>query len=56
MSVSSPRYALYYAPEAKSDLWSFGSSVVGYDAVDGTEIGVPEFAGPLTSNWRELTS
>ena len=56
MSTSSPRYALYYAPEAQSDLWSFGSSVVGYDAVDGSEIGVPEFAGPLASNWRELTS
>ncbi len=56
MSVSSPRYALYYAPEAQSGLWSFGSSVVGYDAISGTDIGVPDFAGPLASNWRELTS
>jgi putative phosphonate metabolism protein len=29
------RYAIYYAPAARDPLWTFGSSVVGYDAASG---------------------
>ncbi|MCX8503686.1 MAG: DUF1045 domain-containing protein [Alphaproteobacteria bacterium] len=50
------RYAIYYAPEPSTKLWQFGSSVVGYDAVDGTDQAVPAFADSLSGRWHELTS
>jgi len=50
------RYAIYYAPEPSSKLWQFGSSVVGYDAVDGMDKAAPAFAGSLSGRWHELTS
>jgi len=50
------RYAIYYAPEPSSKLWQFGSSVVGYDAVDGTDQAAPPFAGAFSDRWHELTS
>jgi len=50
------RYAIYYAPEPSSELWQFGSSVVGYDAFDGSDLAVPVFAGGLADRWHELTS
>jgi len=56
MSEASARYALYYAPEPSSELWAFGSHVIGYDAVDGQERAVPSFCGALTDRWHELVS
>jgi putative phosphonate metabolism protein len=50
------RYAIYYAPEPSSKLWLFGSSVIGYDAVDGTDHSVPVFTGGLADRWHELTT
>jgi putative phosphonate metabolism protein len=49
------RYALYFAPVADSDLWRFGSSVVGYDAATCHEVAqfVPEGATP--AEWHALT-
>jgi putative phosphonate metabolism protein len=49
------RYAIYYAPLSSTELWRFGSRVLGYDAETGEDIpflsGGP-FAEP---DWRELT-
>ena len=56
MTVQPARYALYYAPEADTPLWRFGSSVVGYDAVTGEDKSVPDFAGLLAERWLDLTS
>ena len=61
MSDGLPRYALYYAPEPDTDLWRFGSSIIGYDAVTGTDIDAPTFGvptlGAITSvRWHELTA
>ena len=56
MSNAAPRYALYYAPKPESALWHFGSTVIGYDAVDGSERPVPDYAASLADRWRELTA
>jgi hypothetical protein len=51
----SERYALYFAPDATTSLWRFGSSVLGYDALraaDCTQI-VPE--GWTADDWRAAT-
>ena len=50
------RYAIYYAPLGSTELWRFGSGVLGYDAETGKEVPFPPggpFAGP---DWRELTA
>ncbi len=49
------RYAIYYAPLSSTDLWRFGSSILGYDAETGEDIPFPAgepFDGP---DWRGLT-
>lgn len=50
------RYAIYYAPPPGTELWAFGSSLIGYDAQSGLDLpddrsDVP-VAGP---QWRALT-
>lgn len=43
------RYAIYAAPDAGSDLWRFGCSVIGYDALTGSRVPFPSasvFANP----------
>jgi putative phosphonate metabolism protein len=36
------RYAVYYAPAARDPLWTFGSSVLGYDAASGARPSFPD--------------
>ncbi len=54
--MSTPRYALYYAPAADSPLWRFGCATLGYDAVSGEDIAfaVPPACNPAT--WPDLTA
>jgi hypothetical protein len=50
-----PRYAVYFVPSAESDLYRFGSAVIGYDCYCGADI--PRL-GDLESNvpdWGEVT-
>lgn len=54
--MSSPRYALYYAPAADSALWRFGSAVLGYDALTGDEPAFLVPAGCDPAEWPELTA
>ena len=54
--MSSPRYALYYAPATDSALWRFGSAVLGYDAVTGAEPPCLVPAGCTAAEWPELTA
>jgi putative phosphonate metabolism protein len=54
--LSSPRYALYFAPPAGGALWHFGSAMLGYDAVTGEELAVTAPAGCDPARWAELTA
>lgn len=36
-----PRYAIYYMPPPKSQLWTLGSSCLGYDASTGCNVSLP---------------
>ena len=36
------RYAIYYAPAPSSRLWTFGSSLLGYDAATGARVDFPD--------------
>ncbi|WP_029030050.1 DUF1045 domain-containing protein [Salinarimonas rosea] len=49
------RYALYIAPPAHSELWRFGSEVLGYDAETGAD--VPQLVPPSceAGGFRALT-
>ncbi len=47
-----PRYAIYYAPSPDSALHSFGSTMLGYDAVAGDDIPFPDGVAP---DWRDVT-
>ncbi|MEP9366435.1 DUF1045 domain-containing protein [Xanthobacter sp. VNH20] len=51
----SPRYAIYLAPPGDSALWSFGSGVLGYDALTGAELAPPALAGFDDETWHGLT-
>ena len=37
-----PRYAIYYAAAAGSDLDRFGSHLLGYDAFSGEDVAFPD--------------
>ena len=50
------RYAIYFAPPAKSPLWRFGSSVIGYDAESGRELPQPSLSRFAPERWRDITS
>ena len=49
------RYAIYYAPQADSPLWAFGSHVLGYDAETGAELAGFAPPGWNAEEWRALT-
>lgn len=51
-----PRYAIYFAPPAKSPLWRFGSAVIGYDAESGRELPPPPLSRFTPERWRDITS
>ncbi|OKO74462.1 DUF1045 domain-containing protein [Bradyrhizobium sp. NAS96.2] len=50
--VNTSRYAIYYAPSPDSALHRFGSTLLGYDAVDGDDLPFPD---DVTPDWREVT-
>lgn len=52
----SARYAIYYAPDRSSDLWHFGSRVLGYDAWSGETLPalVPDGFSP--ADWHVRTA
>lgn len=56
MSAESPRYAIYVAPESRSALWRFGSSIIGYDAALGTDVPFLTTAGLSIAEWSALTA
>jgi len=39
------RYAIYYLPDADDPLWTFGSAIIGYDAIAGNEPAPPALPG-----------
>ncbi len=53
--MTAPRYAIYHAPAADTELWRFGSEVVGYDAATGRMIDGFAPAGFSPAQWRDAT-
>jgi putative phosphonate metabolism protein len=49
-----PRYAIYFVPPARSKLYGFGSSILGYDCYTGATVEFPD-TSVGTVNWSELT-
>lgn len=54
--MTTPRYALYYAPAADSPLWRFGSATLGYDAITGDDIPFAAPPGCDPDAWPALTA
>lgn len=52
--TASARYAIYYAPDASSDLWRFGSRVIGYDAATGLDAPYDKPPGYGCAEWQAL--
>jgi 2'-5' RNA ligase len=52
----STRYAVYFAPPPESDLWRFGSRVLGRDAATGATIEGYAPAGFSPQAWREIAA
>lgn len=50
------RYALYYVPNAASELYRFGASTIGYDAYTASELPFPDAQSRTFADWREMTS
>jgi putative phosphonate metabolism protein len=55
MSSSQARYAIYFAPEARTPLWQFGSAVLGYDAASGRSIEFPAALASAVPDWAAMT-
>jgi hypothetical protein len=49
------RYAIYFVPAAGSELYRFGSSILGYDCYTGDDVSLPDEFAPDAARWRELT-
>ncbi len=49
-----PRYAIYFVPAPASQLYRYGSSVLGYDSYTGNAVAFPDEFGAV--NWNELTA
>lgn len=54
--MTRPRYALYYAPAPGTQLWSFGSSALGYDAATGARVAPLAPAGVSGEDWEAMTA
>ena len=54
--TSFPRYAIYYAAAAGSDLEHFGARLLGYDAGRGEDLPFPDEVLQAAPDWRDLTS
>jgi len=53
--MTTPRYAVYFAPHPESALWHFGSRVLGYDAYTGTDLDQPTLDGLTPFDMVEVT-
>jgi putative phosphonate metabolism protein len=53
--TNGPRYAIYYASEADSELDRFGKQLLGYDAYTGEQLSFPEGIVQKMPDWRDLT-
>ena len=53
--TSFPRYAIYYAAAAGSDLARFGAQLLGYDAHSGEDLPFADGVLPSLPDWRDLT-
>ena len=43
--MDEPRYAIYFVPPARSDLYRFGARFLGYDCYSGDDLGHPAHIG-----------
>ena len=50
------RYALYFVPAADSDLYGFGSAMLGYDCYTGADLPRPADLDIADADWRALTA
>jgi hypothetical protein len=50
-----PRYAVFFVPSSHSDLYRFGSSVVGYDCYTGATVDHPVEFNTNPVAWRKIT-
>ncbi len=55
MQEQGARYAVYFVPAADSDLFRFGSSVLGYDCYTGDDLACPDDIAVDADAWRILT-
>lgn len=51
-----PRYAIYFVPPALSQLYRYGSSILGYDSYTGNSVHFPDEFGRGAVNWNELSA
>jgi putative phosphonate metabolism protein len=50
------RYAIYFVPDAQSDLYRCGSAIIGYDCYTGRAVDFPAALKRDAPDWRDLTS
>jgi hypothetical protein len=51
-----PRYAIYFVPPPSSQLYRYGSSILGYDAYTGDSVRFPDGFGGNEVDWNELSA
>lgn len=54
--MSTPRYALYYAPASDSPLWRFGCATLGYDAFTAQDVAFAVPSGCDADGWPQATA
>ena len=50
------RYAIYFVPETRSDLYRCGSAIIGYDCYRGATVDFPAALSSDISDWSVLTT
>jgi Protein of unknown function (DUF1045) len=55
MMDEGPRYAIYFVPAAGSDLYRFGSSILGYDCYTGEAVTHPDDVTGDAASWCSIT-
>ena len=58
--TETPRFAIYYAPDANTALARFGSKMLGYDAFNGDDLAFPADvvtqAADWQADWHDITA
>jgi len=49
-----PRYAIYFIPAAESDLYRFGSAILGYDCYTGKSVPYPDEFQADAAGWSQV--